>query len=173
MSETTKITRVDIEQAGSGVTIRQWYEGWQEDGSTPADIDEYDGDRRDIAAILFEYEKQGFAVWMSDRAHERALRGKITRIDFLKLCEKFLIRKYCYGWSAKTHPLSEVEKNESDWDPAIAWCESNGWTVLKAANGARAWKGKPMPVVDKPSILQLRRQHPYTQVDLGLYANII
>jgi hypothetical protein len=149
------VTRIDLETVGIGlVSIRQWREGWHEGDA--ADID--DLTEGSIMFKLMEYEKQGFAVWMADGAHGRALRGKVTRVDFLKIGNEYHIRKYCYGWTAKTPAISDKVVDVQQWLAAAEWCQANGWNVRHWADGARAWKGEVKPVRDRAGILAMRRK---------------
>lgn len=159
----TPITRIDIERVGATMlSVRQWYEGWIE-GQAP-DIDEITSGR--IEDLLDQYTKQGFACWMASNAKGRALRGKTTRIDFIRLDDGWHIRKYPYGWTAKTSPLSDETKPDTDIAQAIAWCKANGWTVREWPNGARAWKGEIKPIRDTNTIKYLRRQVNQTVGDI-------
>jgi hypothetical protein len=160
MSEKTTtpkpITRIDLEMVGAGnlLTVRQWREGWRE-GDAP-DIDEMvEGS---IMYKLMEYEKQGFAVWMADSSHGRALRGKVARVDFLKLDDGWHLQKFPHGWTAKTPAISDVLKTEAEIEAAIQWCQEQGWTVRRWNSGARAWKGEVKPVRDRAGILAMRRR---------------
>lgn len=151
------VTRIDLEaidESGHMVRISQWLEGWQE-GDAPQSSELVSG--RSIMFILMDYEKQGYTCEMASRTLGRALRGKITRIDFVKLGSEYHIRKYPYGWTAKTKPLTDKIVSESEFTNAVAWCESaHGWTVRNWPSGARAWKGEPKPVRDRASILAVR-----------------
>lgn len=149
------ITRIDLDQINPGtVRVRQWAEGWKE-GDSPA------SDTTESGSVMFKlmaYEKQGFTCEMADQNTGRALRGKITRIDFLKVGPKFVVKKYPYGWTAKTRPIQECDKTEAEWNDAILWCESHGWNVRRWPEGARAFKGEPQPVRDAKAIMSMRRR---------------
>ncbi len=159
MTADRQITRIDIESIGSGnlLSVRQWYAGWRDDGSSPADIDEV-VEGQSIPGLLAYYEKQGFAVWMSNNSHGRALRGTITRVDFIHLPDGWHYRKFPYGWTAKTRPLSDEIKTQAEVDEILEWCEAKGWTVRRWPDGARAFKGEPRPIRDRAAILSLRRR---------------
>lgn len=150
------ITRVDIEAIGEGINrVSYWREGWQE--GDPYGSSELV--QKPIMYLLMDFEKQGFTCEMCDANHGRALRGKITRIDFVKILKEWRVRKYPFGWTAKTRPLSDVVKTEQQIQDAIAWCEQNGWNVHKNADGsAIAYKGAVKPVTDRSAILRQRRQ---------------
>lgn len=154
-----EITRIDLERAGGGLFVRQWKLGWRDDGSSCHESEEYVTGQR-IEALLAECEKLGFAVWMCDNSHGRALRGDVTRIDFVE----GKIRKYPYGWTAKTRPLSERTATPDEIQAAVQWCKEHNWTVREWPNGARAWKGEPKPIRDASTIRYLRRQ---TDASLG------
>jgi hypothetical protein len=95
---------------------------------------------------------------MMDNDHGRALRGEITRVDILQVAGKWSVRKYPYGWTAKTRPISQREMTDAEAATAIAWCKQHGWTVREFPGGARAWKGEVKPVRDASTIKMLRRQ---------------
>lgn len=148
------VTRIDIEKAGTGMLVRYWREGWNEDCPTPPDYDEIvEGE---IYRLMMKYEDQGFTCEMCDSNHGRALRGKITRIDFVKLPDGWHIKKWPYGWTAKTQPMSD--KVVPDAEDAIKWCEDNGWNVRRWPEGARAFKGEPKPVRDTNGIWAMRHR---------------
>jgi hypothetical protein len=155
--EQKPITRIDLERVGtSSIFVRTWTEGWKNDGSTPASSEELiDGF---IPALLSEYEKAGFVVWMASGSQGRALRGKITRVDILFDGTNWKINKYPYGWSAKTPPIESKVASEDMRAGALAWLQINQWTVMECENGHRAFKGTPYPVRDRATIQHLRRK---------------
>lgn len=162
MSEKT-ITRIDLEAISPTHTrVRQWYEGWCEGSETP-DIDKTAASS--VYRLLVEYEKQGFTCSMRSQDKGQALRGKITRIDFLKLGEEYRVQKWPYGWEPKTRPLEEKTLTQEAWEQAILGCESNGWTVRRWPGGARAFLGQPQPVRDRAAIMAIRRR---AEEDLSL-----
>lgn len=149
------ITRIDLEASGEYVRFSMWEAGWHQ------------GDKANITDAkvgslfyeLTELEKQGFTVEMCDATHGRALRGKITRIDFVQPNGRWVVNKYPYGWTAKTRPLTSETKDETfDLESALTWCETHGWTVRRWPGGARAFLGEPMPVRDANTIKRMRRQ---------------
>jgi hypothetical protein len=96
---------------------------------------------------------------MCDATHGRALRGETTRIDFTQANDgSFHVKNFPYGWTAKTKPISDEIKSESDYEQAILWCVASGWHVRRWPGGARAFKGAPQPVRDRASILTMRRK---------------
>jgi len=168
------ITRIDLERVGStGIIVRSWFQGWrQPDAGTP-DMEDYI-ESGSIPALLAEYERQGFTVEMAHASVGRALRGEITRIDFIHNDSDWIIKKFPFGWTAKTRPLlSETKPADFDMESALAWCESRGWTVYRWDGGARAWKGAPKPVRDRASILAMRRKalesHVHYTMDFAFY----
>lgn len=169
------ITRIDIERLGhqptSPLTIRYWYEGWREGDAAHYEEMIENGGR--IESLLVEYEKQGFTCEMASNNQGRALRGKITRVDFLKIGPEYHIRKYPFGWSAKTRPIEDKVVAADEWNEAISWVKSNGWTVVVANGNARAFRGPAQPVHDTKTILRLRRQFPHTQYDLAVYGGLL
>jgi len=167
------VTRIDIEKLGQTmVSVRSWFEGWHE-GQAHDHEDILEG--RSIDSLLFEYEKQGYTVEMASNSQGRALRGKTTRIDFLILGGKYFIHKYPFGWTAKTRPIQELEKTQAEWEQAVLWCEASGWTVYRWPEGARAWRGKAMPIHDAHTIRRMRTRidkipdDPRKNYDLAFY----
>lgn len=152
------ITRIDIERIGARLlNIRQWYSGWRDDGSSPPDIDEI-VEGQTIPGLLASYEKQGYTCEMCDSTHGRALRGTITRIDIIRMPDGWHSRKYPFGWTAKTRPLSDDIKSEAEIRQILEWCEAKKWTVRRWPGGARAFRGDPKPVRDRAAILAMRRR---------------
>ena len=166
MNEQKVVTRIDLESSGEHVLVEQWYEGWV--ATSPCDI--YRQETGLISSLLAQYERQGYTVWMCDARTGRALRGQITRMDFVKLSDgAWEIRKWPYGWSARTHPISIDDKPDGfDLEAALAWSEQHGWLVRRWPDGARAWKGELQPVRDAFAIRAMRRQ-----VDNNIIANHI
>ena len=165
-------TRIDLERVGTtGIMVRKWFQGWQQDGSTPADSEEYiDGS---IPALLAEYEKAGFVVWMAYGGVGRALRGSITRVDIIHDGQAWNMRKYCYGWSAKTPPIESKIVKDIECEAAVEWLKQNQWTLIQWEGGYRAFRGEAKPVRDRAGILALRRkfeeQHVNYRYDLAVY----
>ena len=158
------ITRIDLEAIGDGyVRVSFWREGWIE-GNTPDSLDMAQGA---IFRLLMEYEKQGFTCEMCDPSHGRALRGQIARIDFEKILNVWHVRKFPYGWTAKTRPLSDTVKTELEITEAVMWCESHKWTVSKRDGQIRAWKGEAKPVHAANTIRNMRRRAEENQRDYG------
>jgi hypothetical protein len=153
---TQKVTRIDLETAGERVLVAQWYEGWVP--TSPCDL--YDQQAGPITSLLQQYERQGHTVWMCDERTGRALCGEITRIDFIKLGgNTWQVRKYPYGWTARTHPIGVDEKPaDFDLEAALVWCEQHHWQIRRWPDGARAWKGELLPVRDASAIRAMRRQ---------------
>jgi hypothetical protein len=155
MSDEKEITRIDFERTGTDVIVSKWIGKWAE-GSAASMYDYLPA--ASIDRLLFECEKQGFTVEMMDNDHGRALRGEITRIDILIVAGKWTVRKFPYGWTAKTRPITEKELSEDQAQIAIAWCKEHGWAVREFPGGARAWKGEVKPVRDTATITRVRRQ---------------
>ena len=156
---TQPITRVDLEKVGqSSVIVRSWRAGWNRDDAGAPDVEDFI-ESGSIPALLAEYEKQGFTVEMAHAGVGRALRGEITRVDFVREHDGWLVKKFPIGWSAKTRPLTtETKPADFDLESALAWCQSHGWTVYRWDGGARAWKGQPKPIRDRATILTMRRK---------------
>jgi hypothetical protein len=52
----------------------------------------------------------------------------------------------------------EIKSADFDLEAALAWCESNGYTVRRWPGGARAWKGEPWVIRTGWQIVKLRRK---------------
>lgn len=157
--EKRHVTRIDLERIGqSSVMVQKWFYGWQIHDAGAPDVEEFH-ENASIAKLLEGYEKDGFCVWMSSSQQGRALKGQITRIDVVQNGE-WEVKKYPYGWSAKTPPIEVKKMSEQEARSAIQWLKDNHWTVMEHPNwqGARAFRGKPMPVHDKFTIQSMRRK---------------
>ena len=154
-----QITRIDFERIGQpSVMVRKWYAGYNIHDAGPANSEEF-LENVSIPALLAEYEKQGYCVWMGTPSQGRAIKGAITRIDVIKVGQEWVVKKYCYGWSAKTPPIETKPMNDQQARDAIQWLKDNQWSVMEHPNwnGARAFKGHPIPVREKSAILRMRR----------------
>lgn len=154
------IARIDIDRAGfTTIFVRVWKKGFNaSDAGAPDFEDMLDGGTESMSQLCAAVEAQGFSITMSGSNKARALRGEVTRVDFAKRADGWHIVKYCYGWTAKTRPMSDVLKSEEEINSAIAWCETHGWTIRKWDSGARAWKDKLRPVRDANGIRAMRRK---------------
>lgn len=154
--ETPIITRIDLTQNGEkGVLVEEWFEGW-ETGKAPDQT--HIEPTAVILRLLPKYDALGFTSEMCDALHGRSLRGEITRIDFVKILNVWRVKKFPYGWTAKTHPLTDETKGpEFDLESSLTWCEQNGWNVRRWPGGGRAFKGEPMPVRTGAAIMSMRR----------------
>ncbi len=167
------VTRVDIERIGQTlIMVKAWTGEWnREDAGSPDHEDLVEN--RSIPSILAEYEKQGFCVWMSSGSLGRALRGKTTRVDVIQNGDTWTIRKYCYGWSAKTPPSSTRTVSETEAHQALVWLRENHWTLIEHPDRSVAFLGKAQPIHDKPTILAMRRraleQHVNYNADFAFY----
>jgi hypothetical protein len=91
------------------------------------------------------------------------LRGEITRIDFIK-DGAWTVKKFCYGWTARTEPLSaEIKDDKFDFEKSLAYLQSKGWVTVRWDGGARAWKYRKAPIRTKEEILELRRRSNESQ----------
>jgi hypothetical protein len=144
------MTRIDLERLDADVVMRVWFGKWHE--GDRAEYSDYLAGAR-IESLLMQCEKAGFTVHMIDGQHGRALRGEITRIDFMD----GKIRKYPWGWSASTRPIQERDATADEQAAGLQWCKENGWTVREWPCGGRAWKGEEKPVRDGITIQRLRR----------------
>lgn len=153
-------TKLQIEESPSGLLISEWDKGWQEgDPANRRDFLEGKSLQYDLVPVL---DKAGFVTYQVQRGVFIALRGEITRIDFVKVGDCWSIRKWPYGWTASTPFIREETKANFDIHAALNWCRENGWTVREWLNfspsGARAWLGKPLPVRDAHTIKAMRRR---------------
>lgn len=166
------ITRIDLERVGTdGILVRYWCGEWnREDAGAPYAEDYLNGS---IPALLAEYEKQGYTVWMRNRSQGRALRGRTTRVDILRDGDHWTIRKYCYGWSAITPPMSTKQVSEQEANDAKAWLKEHGWTLYEYEDRMVAFRGKPYPIHDRATIQSMRRksqvEHVNYSVNLAFY----
>jgi len=154
------IARVDLERTGETVCFMcLWKKGFNaSDAGAPAIEEMFDGGSTSMSTLCAALEAQGFSVTMTTSSKARALRGEVTRVDFVKRADGWHILKYCYGWTATTRPVSDVLKTENEINAAIAWCENKGWIIRKWSGGARAWKDKLHPVRNANGIRAMRRQ---------------
>lgn len=150
------ITRIDLERDGQHVNLSYWFYGWVQGFSSPKAF-AY-AVETNIEMLLTKFKRQGFTVWMMDGVTGRALRGLTTRIDFICIEGQMHIRKYPYGWTALTPPISDEIKTTQECEAAIRWCNENGWTVHRWQSGGRAWKGPLLPVRDHATIKLIRKQ---------------
>lgn len=147
-------TKIDFEKVPGGILIKEWEAGWKE-GSQPTVYDFLPNERLDD--VLSSYEKNGFCVHLFGDNHGRALKGEITRIDFLQTKSGWKIDKYPYGWTAQTPALQTEQKSKDfDVDSCVSWCRENGWEIRIWDGGARAWRDKIRPVRDAETIKQMR-----------------
>ncbi|MDR3572821.1 MAG: hypothetical protein P4L50_03085 [Anaerolineaceae bacterium] len=151
------ITRIDLENAGSGIIKRCWLQGWKE-GDPAYSEDFLAGEKISDFLMRSNLEKEGFTIECCDRDHGRALRGEITRIDFRTIAGKVRVSKYPWGWTALTRPVTEETKPVGfDLEASLKWCADNGFTVRRFPGGARAWKGEVLPIRDRYTIQRMRR----------------
>ena len=168
-----QIARVDIERVGAqALIVQKWYEGYTAWDAGQPDIEDF-LDTGSIQNILADLEAQGFTVWMASAGKGRALRGAATRVDIILEGDAWVMRKFPYGWSAKTPVIETKRFNQVQADAAIQWLREKRWTVLEWPGGFRAFKGKPMPVRDRFAIMSLRRKasenHENTMWDFAYY----
>ena len=162
------ITRIDLERVGStGIIVRSWFQGWNRDDAGAPDSEDYI-ESGSIPALLAEYEKQGFCVWQASGSQGRALRGKITRVDVIEDGDMWRVRKFCFGWSAKTPPIEQKTLSNEQAESAIQWLKENNWTVYQYTDRCVAFLGKPQPIHDRGTILALRRKAESQRVNYGI-----
>ena len=94
----------------------------------------------------------------------------ITRIDFtiVPVDGAVNIRKYGEGWTASTPPAITSTNRTQSLEDMLSWLEEHGWTVRRWPGGARAFRGKPMPVRTRSAIQRLRdqfREYPVAGVE--------
>jgi hypothetical protein len=154
------IALVDIDRTGETVMFaRIWKNGYNVDDAGAPDSEEmFDGKLDSMSMICAALEAQGFSITMNGTSKARALRGPITRVDFVHQSDGWHIKKYCAGWTAKTRPVSDVVKTEEEVNAAISWCDEHKWSVRKWDGGARAFRGAPKPVRDANTIRAMRRR---------------
>jgi hypothetical protein len=154
--KTPIITRIDLTQNGErGVLVEEWFEGWTM-GKAPDRV--HVEPEAVILRLLPKYDGLGFTSEMCDQFHGRSLRGEIVRIDFVEILHTWHVRKFPFGWTAKTHPLTDETKgSDFDLEASLMWCEQNGWNVRRWPGGGRAFKGEPMPVRTAAAIMSMRR----------------
>lgn len=96
---------------------------------------------------------------------------RTTRIDLHAIPQGLAVYRYAEGWTASTPAFDKHVNPEWTLDQAIAWLQSNGWTVRSWNTGARAWLGQVLPVRDKSGILRKRRHlERYPNTDLQAHA---
>jgi len=152
---TADITRIDLEQQGDHILVEYFKKGWVQGESSPL-LYGFEVDTL-ISRLLFQYQQSGFSVWMADNAHGRALRGNPTRIDFIQHNGEMHVKKFPYGWTAKTPAMTDKVLSDPEIADAIKWCEDHHWTVYRWPGGARAWWGKVLPIRDASDIRHMRR----------------
>lgn len=152
------IARLDIERAGfTTIFVRVWKKGFNPDDAGAPDFEELvDGGAESMSQICAAVKAQGFSITMSGSNKARALRGEVTRVDFVKEVDGWHIKKYPHGWRASTLPMSDVVKPEEEIKQAIAWCMENGWIVRENKGHSRAWKNKLMPVRTREEMRRCR-----------------
>src|SRR5687767_1212139 len=115
-------------------------------GHKAPDMFDYLPDVR-LLDVLKVLEKAGFAIRIHDHGSTAtALKDQPTRIDFLKEGDNWTCKKFPAGWTASTAPIETKPMTEQQVLEAIQWCEEKGWIVRHFPGGARAWKGKLLPV---------------------------
>ena len=160
------VTRVDLERIPDedAVIVCTWSGEWQP-GTAPAHKEILQS--ASLITLLEGLEKLGFTVEMADADLGRALRGRITRIDFLGFPDQsgWAIKRYPYGWTAKTRPIQVDVVDTFDFQTHLAWLIQHGWTVREWGKyngipaGCRAFYGQPVPVRTASAIRDMRRRH--------------
>lgn len=168
-----EFARIDIEKVGfTTIFVRVWKNGYNpNDAGAPAFEDMLDAGAFSMSGICATVEAQGFSVTMTGSNKARALRGPVTRVDFVKQSDGWHIKKYPHGWRASTRPMSDQVKSYEEVIAAIEWCRENGWSICDFKGEViRAWKGKPVPVRDADSIRKIRNKYPNAQYDFRYFA---
>lgn len=151
-----EITKINLTRLGDQVSVDGWAKGWTSTSDRTSICETYHGR---IETLLHEFELLGFCVWMPDSGSGRALRGEIARIDFSTHDNLWIVKKFPYGWTAKTPAIKTVEyPGDFDFDGALGWCSEHGWTVRTWPGGARAWRHEIEPVRERATILSMRNQ---------------
>jgi hypothetical protein len=164
------IERIDIERVGANsLMVRKWFAGYDLHDAGSADVEDF-VHNASLDRTLADYEKQGFAVWISRRGMGHAIKGPITRVDILLDDTTWTVKKYPRGWKAETKPIStSTLKTEGEVKGALQWLKENNWTVIEWEGNYRAFKGKMLPVHDAHTIRQLRRKNPNARYNLAFY----
>ena len=151
------IARIDIEQAGfTTIFIRAWKKGFNPDDAGAPDFEELvDAGLMSMSQVCAAVEEFGFSITIRGK-RATALRGPVTRIDFIKQVDGWHIKKYPAGWRAATRPMSDEIKSEEEIKQAIAWCRENDWIVRENPGHSRAWKHKLLPVHTREEVRRLR-----------------
>lgn len=153
-------TRMEIQQGNDGLVVSLWQEGWVE--GDPPNTTVF---KRNV--IMFDAlkaaETAGWNVQVFRDGNARCLRGEITRIDFMKLGDKFRVDSWPYGWTASTRPIRSEMMTVQQVQELVKSISEQGWAFhswleLDWRAGARAWKDKPQPVRDEYAIMRLRKQ---------------
>lgn len=95
---------------------------------------------------------------MSDKKKE------ITRVDMFVIPNGIRIVKYPEGWTASTREASDHVNTENTLDEMLEWFVAYGWTIKRWATGARAFKGRALPVRTRWGIQYMRnlyRERPW------------
>ena len=89
---------------------------------------------------------------------------EITRMDFVTTPRGVIVNKLGKNWNGRLVVVTgETKPAGFNLEKALAWCESQGWTVRRWPGGARAWKYGLEPVRSKSQVISLRddlRQNP-------------
>src|SRR5512147_2129369 len=92
--------RIELQQQGSHVLVNIWCKGWRK--GSAAHVTDYLVDTS-LDRTLMKLEDAGFTCTVHRDGNANALRGEITRVDFLKMDDgSFVIAKYPRGWTAAT-----------------------------------------------------------------------
>jgi hypothetical protein len=162
------LARIDLERLGQTSIIRRgWFPGYDPRDAGPANVEDV-LDSGSIPQMLALYEKRGYVVWMATGSQGRALAGETTRVDIVLSGDTSEIRKYCYGWSAKTPPKEKKITTEEEARAAIQWLRDNKWTLMEYADRCSAFKGRAVPIHDKPTILTMRRKALENRVNFSI-----
>jgi hypothetical protein len=164
------VTRIEVEKNNNGVLIMYWQVGWKP--GDPPTQKEWSAER--MFDCLARLETEGFTVDMPSMDVGRALKGEITRIDFFDNGEgEWLVKKFPYGWTARTRAIEQKYHKDFDIQAAIKWCEDHGWSVRQwqaldgIRPGYRAFKYQQEPIRDSASIQSMRRRFEHAQVDFA------
>lgn len=93
----------------------------------------------------------------------------ITRIEFRVYPMHnggIQVSKFPDGWTAATNPVERSIQRQKSLDEMCEWLAERGWTVyrwpaskeLGVAEGATAFRGKPIPKRTRSAIIELRSQ---------------
>ena len=158
-TSTIKYTRMDLTAVYGGVAVKCWSGHWQE-GAAPEFETFREGVSIDQACMVLEDAGWSVLIYHPRNGNQiaKALRGEDTRIDYFALATGLVVKHYPYGWKAGTRPTKIEHLPINELESLLEDRRLHGWTVRTWKNGARAWKGEPLPVRNANEIMVLRHR---------------